>query len=122
MDNNEHADRGAGVSSAHARTVQGPPTQVAYPRRASWRTFIQSLAAFLPTANGILLLLQEFLGQPPYSLAMPGWAFVAVNAAVVLGAFFSKALALVMANPNVEKWLQSHAPAASALPPQSTDS
>lgn len=116
MIGNEDAHGGQGDSSAHVPVDLDPPTQVAYPGRASWRTFFQTLVAFLPTANGILLALQSLLAQPPYDQAIPGWVFLAVNAAVVFGAFTSKAVAYLMANPLVDKWLQDNAPSASARP------
>lgn len=113
MSNDERTEKRADGSS---RTDYGPPPQVAFPRRASWRTFFQALVAFLPTANGIVLAVQELFAQPPYREAMPGWVYVAVNAAVVLGAFLAKVVAQIMANPAVEAWLQQHVPRAAAQP------
>lgn len=92
------------------------PTQVEYPQRAAWRTFFQTLLAFLPTANGVLLALQSLVTQPPYDGAFPGWVYLAVNGSVLLGAFLSKIAAQIMANPVVNKWIDVHWPRLAAKP------
>jgi len=86
------------------------PTQVEYPRRASWRTFVQTLIAFVPTANGVLFAIQELLKEEPFSSSVPGWAFAATNAAVLLGAFLAKVVTQLMSNPAVDSWLERTTP------------
>jgi len=94
------------------------PTQVAFSRRASWRTFIQALVAFIPTANGMLLALQSALNEQPFQSALPGWVFLATNAAVVVGAFLAKVAAQLMANAVVNDWLERRTPQLGARDPR----
>jgi hypothetical protein len=79
---------------------------------------MQAFIAFLPTANGLLILIQEFIQQPPYRAVLPGWVIIAVNAAVVLGAFLAKAIAQLMANPAINSWFGRHASLLAATPKQ----
>lgn len=103
------------------RDTAGCPTQVQYPRRASWRTFLQALLGFLPLVNGVLALVQELLAQAPYNVLLPGWIYAIVNAGVLLGAFVSKLIAQLMANPIVNRWIECHAGRLAAAPCESQD-
>jgi len=98
------------VSITNQAASQQLPTQVEYPRRASWRTFVQALIAFVPTANGVLLAIQELLREEPFHAAVPGWVYAATNAAVLLGAFLAKVVTQLMGNPVVNDWLERSAP------------
>lgn len=94
----------------------GVPTQVANPKRAGWRTFVQALVTFLPLANGILLAVQLVLEQPDFAGYVPGWAFAVVNGGILLSAFVAKLVAQVMAAPGVNEWIKAHVPALAAIP------
>jgi hypothetical protein len=50
------------------------------------------LAAFLAAANAVMLVVQATLAQPPFDFWLPSWAYVAVNAGVVVVAGISKIL------------------------------
>jgi len=93
------------------------PTQVANPRRTSWRTFVQTLVALLPTTNAVLLSVQALISAPPYDAVVPGWVFASVNFAVVGVAFLAKAIAQVMAAPIVNVWIESYWPTLAPAPP-----
>jgi hypothetical protein len=93
------------------------PTQVVHPRRASWRTFLQTLLALLPTANAILLSIETFIAAPPYSEVMPGWVFAVVNGSAVTVAFLAKIVAQIMANPVVNAWIEKNWPLLAPSPP-----
>lgn len=92
------------------------PTQVAHPRRTSWRTFVQTLVALLPTANAVLITVQAFISTPPYDAVVPGWVFAIVNFAVVGVAFLAKIVAQVMAAPTVNTWIENHWPKLAPAP------
>jgi hypothetical protein len=92
------------------------PTQVAHPKRTSWRTFVQTLLALLPTANGILLTVQALIAAPPYNDVVPPWMFALVNFAVVTAAFLAKVLSQIMANPVVNRWIETHWPGLAPAP------
>lgn len=92
------------------------PTQVANPKRTSWRTFVQTLLALLPTANGILLTTQALIAAPPYNEVVPPWVFALVNFAVVTAAFMAKILSQIMANPTVNLWIETHWPGLAPAP------
>jgi len=95
-----------------------PPTQVEYSKRASWRTFLQTLIAFVPTANGVLLALQGAIVQEPFQSTLPSWVFVATNGGIVAGAFLAKVVTQLMANPRVNDWLERKAPRLAARDPR----
>lgn len=96
------------------------PTQVAHPRRSSWRTFVQTLVALLPTANAVLITIQAFISTPPYDAVVPGWVFATVNFSVVGVAFLAKVIAQVMAAPAVNSWIESHWPKLAPAPPHAS--
>lgn len=93
------------------------PTQVAHPRRASWRTFVQTLVALIPIANAVLLSVQALISEPPYDAVVPVWVFASVNFAAVGVAFLAKTVAQVMAAPVVNSWIESHWPKLAPAPP-----
>jgi hypothetical protein len=93
------------------------PTQVANPRRASWRTFLQTLIALLPTANAILISIQALISAPPYDTVVPPWIYAVVNFTVVGVAFLAKTLAQLMANPVVNTWIEKNWPTLAPAPP-----
>ena len=91
------------------------PTQIANPSRASWRTFAQSIVAFLIVANIAAAVLVSFLASPDGAalLALLPDRFVAVmfavlNGIVVIGSALSKFVSLLMANPRVNEWVTAH--------------
>ena len=83
----------------------GVSTQVANPRRASRRTFFQSLIGNLAALNALLGGLQVFLAEPVFGQAMPPILYVYINGAVIIGAGAAKLLTLVMAMPAVDEWI-----------------
>ncbi|TFD49627.1 hypothetical protein E3T55_11155 [Cryobacterium frigoriphilum] len=83
----------------------GVPTQVANPRRAGWRTFIQSALPILFALNLAIPLLQDLLATPPFDALTPGWAIVALNLFGLVIAFLAKLLAQLMAIPAVNDWI-----------------
>lgn len=94
-------------------------TQLTFPRRASWRTFFQSLIAMFPVANVILITAQELLRTHPYDVLFPTWVYLVVNAAVVLSAFIAKLVAQLMLLPQVNAWIERVAPRLATRPPAS---
>lgn len=92
---------------------EGVPTQVANPRRASWRTFVQSVIAFLVAANVALPIVQSFLVENvegAQAVLGPIYAYIVigVNFAVLVTSLGSKLIALLMANPTVNAWIEKH--------------
>lgn len=91
----------------------GVPTQVANPRRASWRTFVQAVIPFLVAVNVALPIIQTFLvdniDQAQQVLGpIYGYIVIAVNFAVIVFSLASKLIAILMAQPKVNEWIKAH--------------
>src|SRR5690606_5204651 len=87
----------------------GVPTQVANPKRASWRTFAQSLVSFLVVLNAAALALLPVILDPANGLEAAlgpvyGYLVLGLNVIVFVGSTVSKALAALMAKPIVNAW------------------
>jgi hypothetical protein len=93
------------------------PTQVANARRASWRTFTQTVVALIPLANGVLVTVQSFLNEHLIENSVPPWVFAIVNVSVLVGAYFAKLVAQLMAHPSVNRWIENNTPALAPSPP-----
>lgn len=93
----------------------GVPTQVANPRRTSWRSFVQAAVSFLLVVNSAALVLLPFVQDPENGLqAALGEVYPylvgGLNVIVFVGATITKAAALLMANPVVNAWIGEHLP------------
>lgn len=116
----EHVDERLVLPSGETRpnlaVGDGIPTQVANPSRSSWRTFLQSLVAFVVVLNIAALVVAGFLADPTNGLAeliapaVYGKIVAVVNGLVVVGSAASKLVALLMANPIVNAWITAHLP------------
>lgn len=101
---------------------QGVPTQVANPRRASWRTYVQAVIGFIVGANIVLPLVASFLteqieGLEPLLGPVYGWIVLGVNTAIVVLGLLSKLVALLMANPRINAWITKHLPGLAPIAP-----
>lgn len=96
----------------------GVPTQVANPGRAVIRTLVANLVGLLlalPTINGALAALQDFLStQTIYEL--PAWVWLVVNGAAALFLFVSLGITRLLAVPGVNEWVKRHIPGLAAIP------
>lgn len=93
----------------------GVPTQVANPRRTSWRTFVQSAIGGLIALNALLATVAAFLAENSEAAAalLGEWfapTLLVVNTGVAVGAFAAKLIAQIMANPIVNAWISTHLP------------
>lgn len=94
----------------------GVPTQVANPKRASWRTFVQTAIATLITLNVSLPIIATFLADNSDVAAkiLGQWygpIVAGVNFAVIVAAFVAKLIAQIMAIPAVNAWIEKYLPA-----------
>lgn len=104
----------------------GVPTQVANPKRASWRTYVQAVIGFLAGANILLPLLAVYLTEnapqlETYLGPVYGWIVLGVNAAIVILGLLSKLVALFMAQPRINAWIVKHLPGLAAIKPTPVD-
>lgn len=126
IQSDEYAD-GDGIGSSVFVIPNGStPTQVANPRRTSWRTFIQSTIGGLIALNAALIVLGAFLAEAPDLAGAVlgdyyGPVLAIVNSAVVVGAFISKAVALIMADPKVNAWITAPLPILAPFRVETTD-
>ena len=99
-------------ASPAAPANTGVPTQIANPKRASWRTYVQSVVGFLIGANIVLPILQSFLETTPGLEPMLGdsYGFVlgVVNLGIVILGLISKLIAQLMAHPKVNAWITAN--------------
>lgn len=98
-------------------TNEGVATQVANPKRASWRTFVQALIPQLVVVNAAIPIIYGFLTDPnvaPELARILGpvyvWITLAFNLATILLSRVSSLIALLMANPVVNEWITAHLP------------
>lgn len=89
------------------------PTQIANPKRASWRTFVQSAVAFLIGANIVLPIVSGFLvdnidGLKSVLGPVYGYIVIGVNVAILVLSLGAKLVALLMANVTVANWIEAH--------------
>lgn len=84
------------------RMAEGMP-----PSGRAGRSFARMVMELTPTANGVLLVVQAVLAQPPYDAALPPIAYVWVNAGVVLLAGMMRISAILLSNAAIAKWLSS---------------
>lgn len=91
----------------------GVPTQVANPRRASWRTVIQSIVGVLiiavPLVNATLAQISEYLRQQT-DVAVPGWVWVVLNAGLAVTALVAGLVSRVMNTPGVAAFIEKYLP------------
>lgn len=91
----------------------GVATQVANPRRTTWRTFLQAAIGLLivavPLANAVLVQVAEFL-KTQHDLVVPSWAFVAVNVGIGVSAFIIALVARIMVVPGVAAFIARYLP------------
>lgn len=91
----------------------GVATQVANPRRTTWRTFIQAAIGLLivavPLANAVLVQVAEFL-KAQHDLVVPSWAFVVVNVGIGVSAFIIALVARIMVVPGVAAFIARYLP------------
>lgn len=109
-----------GAEKPGAPVNVGVPTQVANPRRASWRTFVQSIIGFLVSLNVILPIVAAFLASNSETAAKIlgqyyGPTIAWINGAIIVGAFLAKLLAQIMAIPAVNAWITKYLPALSPI-------
>lgn len=111
------------VPSAKGKAANsGVPTQVANPSRASWRTFWQSLIAFLASVNAVAVAVLGIINSNPtvasfLPASLLGWITLVANGVVVFGALLSKVAALIMADPAVNAWIEQYVPWLAAIKP-----
>jgi hypothetical protein len=101
----------------------GVPTQVANPKRASWRTLLQSLLAHAIAVNGILAILAGFLATNSHTAATLlgtyyGPAIAVINGIVLVGAFGAKLFAQLMADPTINAWVTKNLPQLAPIAPE----
>lgn len=94
----------------------GVATQVANPRRASWRTSLQAWLAAAIVANAVVVIIHDALVEAQPQLApVIGDAYpvvlAAVNAAAVLVGVIAKMVTAVMLNPVVADFIEKYLPA-----------
>ena len=70
------------------------------------RPFIRLVLEQASTANGVLLVIQAVLAQPPYDEVLPPYIYVWVNAAVVLLAGIARISAILGSNHLISRWLR----------------
>lgn len=92
----------------------GVATQVANPRRTTWRTFTQALIGILvvavPLANAVLANVNDFLHSQTYLVVSPK-VYVIVNGALLVIAFIIALVARIMAVPGVASFIATYLPA-----------
>jgi ABC-type uncharacterized transport system permease subunit len=79
-------------------------TQVANPVRASVRTVVQALVVLVPLVNVAAGIVISYLNEQA-DLAVPGWAFVILNAVLAATSLIIGMVARLMANPLVNAWV-----------------
>jgi len=101
----------------------GVPTQVANPKRTSWRTFVQSAIPWLLGINVAVPIVYAFLISPDVAPSLEtllgpvyAWLVIGFNAAAVVLSLGAKLLAQIMAQPAVNA-LISNTPWLSWLAP-----
>lgn len=91
----------------------GVPTQVANPRRASWRTVVQSVIGVLvvavPLVNVVLGQINDYLRQQT-DVAVPGWVWVALNAGLAVTALAAGLISRIMNTPGVAGFIAKYLP------------
>lgn len=91
----------------------GVPTQVANPRRASWRTIVQSIIGLLvvavPLVNVVLGQISDYLQQQT-DVAVPGWVWIVLNAGLAVTAVVSGLIARIMNTPGVADFIAKYLP------------
>lgn len=91
----------------------GVPTQVANPRRASWRTVVQSIIGVailaVPLVNVVLANVSDYLHQQT-DVAVPAWVWVVLNAGLAVTALIAGLVARVMNTPGVAAFIERYLP------------
>lgn len=104
-------------------TNAGVPTQLANPWRTQLRTFVQSLVGLLivlvPLVNVTLVMLSGYL-QEQTDLAVPGWAFAAVNIGIAITSFVIGLVARLMTVPGVAAFIAQRLPWLAPIKPSRT--
>jgi hypothetical protein len=62
---------------------------------------LQLALVLIPTANGILLIIQSTLAEPPINSSLPPWVYLVVNGAVVASAALIRITSLMLGNPAI---------------------
>ena len=91
----------------------GVPTQFANPRRASWRTVVQTAIGILviavPIANSVLANVSDYLHEQT-DVAIAPWVWVAPNAGLGITALVSGVIARIMNTPGVSAFIAKYLP------------
>lgn len=91
----------------------GVPTQVANPRRASWRTVVQSVIGVfvvaVPLVNVVLGQINDYLRQQT-DVAVPGWVWVVLNAGLAVTALAAGLISRIMNTPGVADFIAKYLP------------
>jgi hypothetical protein len=89
-------------------------TQIANPRRAAWRTIVQSIIPLFVIVNAAAIASAGYLTEQT-DAPIPAWVYVALNAIVVATSLVIGLVARLMAVPGVDAWLARVLPALAAL-------
>ena len=91
----------------------GVPTQVANPRRASWRTVVQSIIGVLvvavPLVNVVLGQISDYLKQQT-DVAVPAWVWLVLNVGLAVTALVAGLIARIMNTPGVAAFIAKYIP------------
>jgi len=91
----------------------GVPTQVANPRRASWRTVVQAIIGILiiavPLVNLVLANVSDYL-QKQTDVAVPAWVWLVINTGLAVTALVSGLIARIMNTPGVAAFIAKYLP------------
>lgn len=71
------------------------------------RSFLKIMLEQVSTANGVLLVVQAVLAQPPYDDALPPFVYVWVNAGVILLAGIVRISAILGSNKLISRWIEA---------------
>lgn len=91
----------------------GVPTQVANPRRATWRTVVQSIIGVLvvavPLVNVVLGQINDYLRQQT-DVAVPAWVWIVLNAGLAITALAAGLISRIMNTPGVADFIAKYLP------------